>query len=819
MLTYSLNGKWTMTRVKTGENFSVDVPSDNYTELYKLGAIPDPFFRDNESRVSWVGREDWTYSRSFFLGEEDLLYQKMILSCLSLDTLAEVYLNGNLVGVGNNAHKKYEFNLKPYANIGENEITVKFFSPVLFAEKMQKKSPLTRNNNGTDGIGHIRKPHCHFGWDWGPHIPLCGITDDISVELFDERLVDFRIEQTHRDGAVTLKITPTVEGAGEITATVTTPIGEILSFVNNEIVIKNPELWWTKELSGKDTQPLYEVAVTFGDTVLTKKIGLRTVELDRSKDIHGGNFRFLLNGVPIFGKGANWILPDSLMGRVTASTYDYYIDTALSSHFNMLRIWGGAYYGSDYFYSRCDEKGLLLWQDFQFACLTYPLWEEDFVDNVLGEIEYNVNRLRHHPSLLLWCGNNEIEDCNSYLPKKGRIMRSYERFFYHTLADTISRLDPDTPYIPSSPVGESFAKKVYSDNYGDSHTWAVWHGQKPLNFYRKRFPRFCSEFGMESLPSMDAVGQFCEEKDRDILSETFNSHQKCHNGNRKMLYYILERFYPPKEFDDLIYLTQLTQKECISDATEHWRRNRGVCNGSIYWQFNDCWQAPSWSSVDYTGKWKALQYSARRFFSPFTISIEEEKKGYAIHLTNDLTVEKNAFVEITLSTLEGKVLSAETLSVTAPPLSTAILKKGKIIGNEKEIFLVARLIDGERTSERTKIFCRDRDLRLKPADIKKSVEFSDGILTLKLSSDTFCRSVMLDIAGVSTPFSDNYFDLLPNEEKTVTLSIDRPIHREEITVKCLNNVTVSDKPNPKLYRAKFFFEPYNFIKWLWHTIK
>lgn len=817
MKMYSLNGQWNMTRVATGEQYSVNVPSDNYTQLLELGVIPDPYYKDNESKVEWVGREDWTYEKTFILSEEDIANRKVLLVCKALDTLCEVYVNDTLVGKGQNAHLKYEFDIKSVAKIGENTLKIIFFAPTTYAEKMQKEKPLPKNNNGTDGAAYIRKPHCHFGWDWGPHLPLSGITDDIWVECFDNRITDVEIKQIHENGKVTVKINPLVDGEGEISAKIIYPNGEEYQIENNEITIENPELWWTRELSGKEKQPLYKVVATIDDCVIEKKIGLRTIRLDREKDQYGSNFCFYLNDTPIFGKGANWILPDSLMGRVTTDIYDYYIDSALKANFNMLRMWGGAYYTCDYFLEQCDEKGLLIWQDFMFACLMYPFYEDNFRENVLTEIKYQVNRIKTHPCLCLWGGNNEVETMFAYMPENMKIVQWYKKFFYEILKEFVNNLDGDTPYIETSPIGESFRKCVTGDDHGDTHMWTVWHGQKPLNYYRSRPTRFCSEFGLESLPSMDAVRQFAEKEDYHITSDIFNVHQKCRNGNRKMLYYLLEKYYEPEKFEDLIYMTNLIQKECIQDATEHWRRHKYRCHGSLFWQYNDCWQAPSWSSVDYTGKWKALQYAARHFFESVCISVEETKKDYKIYAINDLREEKNVKIQITLSTVDGKVISSNEITKTLSALSSECVFGAYIKGSKKDIFLSVKMFENDKLiSERTKIFVPDRDLNLKPNTIQKTVSYENGEITVKLLSPVFCRSVMVDIPDFKTPFSDNYFDLLPNEEKIVTVKADKEY---EITVKSLADVPVKDaKLKTALFRAKFFVEPENLANWFYYTM-
>ncbi len=821
MKAYSLNGQWKMTRVATGEIFDVTVPSDNYTQLFKLGVIQDPFFRDNESKVEWVGREAWSYTRTFELGNDDLRAKRIILRAKALDTLCEIYVNDSLIGKCQNAHLMHEFDVKRYVSGGLNTIMVKFAPPTTYAEERQKQSPLPRNFNGTDGIAYLRKPHCHFGWDWGPHIPLSGITGDVDLIVCNSRLVDVNVEQIHWDGKVTLMATPILEGDGDVSVRLICPNGEALDFVDGEVVVERPELWWTKELSGKESQPLYTVVATFEGQRVEKRIGLRTIRLDRGLDAYGSSFCFYLNGVPIFAKGANWILPDSLMGRVGDDVYDKYINYALASNFNMIRVWGGAYYGSDHFFDVCDEKGILVWQDFMFACLMYPFYDKEFERNVLDEVEYNVNRLKSHASLALWCGNNEVEEMFSYLPEKSKLVKAYKDFFHCTLKNKVASLDPQTPYVPTSPTGDGFRKGVTAVNRGDVHMWTVWHGQKPLNYYRKKLARFCSEFGMESLPSMDAINEFAGDGDLSLTGAVFNSHQKCMSGNRKMLYYMYEKFYQPERFADLVYFTQLTAGECVADATEHWRRNRHRCHGSLFWQFNDCWQAPSWSSVDYTGKWKMLQYMAKQFFEPLTVSIEEKGSDYKVYVVNDYAESKCARVELALLHLDGKTVFTTHVEGRVDGLSSQCLFHGKIKENLKDVVLRAKLFVGDALiSERTKIFVADRDLRLTNCTIEKSVRREGDRVEITLKSNVYARRVMLDVAQLDTPFSHNCFDLLPGESKVITVETNKTFTAEDVVVKCLNNIPVKvSKLHNWAYRTKFFLEPVNLAQWIFYSLK
>nr|MCQ2603054.1 hypothetical protein [Clostridia bacterium] len=475
----------------------------------------------------------------------------------------------------------------------------------------------------------------------GPCVPYSGILDDIFLKAYNRQIEDIRIsQQTSKDISI---ISASAKNADKIT--LVCPDGNVISFVDGKATVQNPALWFTREMSGKDTQPLYCVVFENDEETVERKIGLRSLRLDRSKDEYGENFAFVLNGEKVFAKGANLIPFSAIFEDADDQTIEYYVDLAAKSNFNILRVWGGGSYASEKLLSLCDEKGILLWQDFCFACQMYPFDDADFLENVLAEVESNVLRLTTHACLALWCGNNEIETMFPYLAGT-KLMKEYEKFFYHTLPETIKDLT-DVDYIPTSPVGEKFLKKTGSDGYGDTHMWSVWHGLKKLDYYSKRYSRFLSEFGLESLPSMSAIKPFAkDEKDFNITSKIFNSHQKCKGGNRKMMFYLLEMFDFPKHFEDLPYLTGITQAKCVRDATVHFRQNKGRCNGSIYWQFNDVWACPSWSSVDFLGVPKALQYDAKKFFAPVLVTFKKKGKKIAAFAHNDTLTSQNVNVKI-----------------------------------------------------------------------------------------------------------------------------------------------------------------------------
>lgn len=835
----SLNGKWQFKECNAEEYLPATVPGCNFLDLIDNKIIADPFVGLNEKDAEFVGEKDWEYKKTFTLTEEQLSAEAVILSCKMLDTVCDIFINGKKAGSADNCFIKHEFSVKSYLNAGENEIKIIFFSPVKYVEKIYKAESAPPNSNGQNGIVHIRKPQSHFGWDWGPVLPPSGISDDIDlIFVSSARITGLSAKQTHSDGRVTVGVSVDAEKYSdgvECELSVIAPDGTVLkkSGENADFTIENPELWQTYELSRKEVQPLYTVKAVLkkdGKALdsYEKRIGLRTLYLDRGRDEYGSNFKFVLNGVPLFIKGANYIPSDSFITRFDERRLTKMLNAVRFSNMNMLRIWGGGYYESDLFYEKCDEMGILVWQDFQFACQAYPFFKESFLENVKKEIRYNVNRLCDHPSLALWCGNNEIEEMHgSWLWMKNYIDWT-EKFFYQILEPEIRKYDPCTSYIPGSPCGASHNRGVDCDNVGDTHLWAVWHGLKPMTFYRKRMTRFCSEFGFESLPDIKTVRKFADESDFSLSSKVFLSHQKCLNGNDKMIYYIASRFSLPEKFEDYIYLSQITQSECIEDATEHWRRNKGRCNGSMYWQFNDCWPVCSWSSYDYYGNYKALQYSARRFNAPLTVSAEDSKNGVKLFVINDFNEEKTVNVSYCVFDFrKGKFVASDEKQVTAGAVKNIVafnLKNSELLKNtdKRSAVLLIRLYEnGSLIAEKTLLFDREKNLPLPKAKISSEISETPTGLEIKLKSDSFARLVRLESSISEEPFSDNCFDLFPNEEKTVTVGKDDRYTlselKDSISVTSLCDIEKDKKPLTAIKnKIKVLASPMNIGNAIWH---
>lgn len=794
MTSINLSGKWTMLDCESSKTYSADIPGTDVGNLIKYGNVTSPLISGNDKEGEELCDKDREFSRTFEITAEQMAFEHINLRCESLDTICTCYINSKEVFKSNNAFIPVDADIKEYLKVGENEIRLHFSSAVSYIKKRQKETPLPKNPNGIDGIPYIRKPACHFGWDWGPCVPYCGVTGNIELECYNSRIENVEIHQnTTKEKAI---VTATADNAERIY--IISPQGDYIE-ANNEgkFVILSPELWYTYELSQKEKQPLYTVVFQNKEQRLEKKIGLRSLYLDTSKDQYGSNFCLVLNGEKVFAKGGNLISFSAIYEDSSEKDVDYYLDLAQKSNFNIIRVWGGASYSNEYLLSQCDERGILIWQDFMFACQMYPFYEDDFTANVLNEVTANVKRINTHPCLALWCGNNELEVMFSYLPKTTKIMKTYEKFFYHILPEHIKDLT-EASYIPTSPMGSECFKEYSSDNVGDTHMWNVWHGLKKLDYYTTRYSRFLSEFGLESLPSMKAIKTFAPPEEYDITSPSFNRHQKCVGGNKKMLFYLTEMFDFPKHFEDLPYLTGIVQAECIKNATIHFRQNKGRCNGSIFWQFNDVWNCPSWSSVDFEGVPKALQYKAKEFFAPVTVSCKKGKGKAVIFAHND-TLKKVSF-KLNVKLFNGSKAQESTYDIEVEPNSFKEIDTVSV--NKKTVLQLC--FNGEVITE---IFTAPVNLGLKKAQIDAKVDGNK--MTLK--SDTFAYNVFVECDAVA---DENYFCLAKGEEKTITFDKEP----KDFKITCANNIEYKKSDvKKKLFRLFYRLEPLNIGNYFYYT--
>lgn len=816
MLYQSLTGAWQFRQANSNEWLPAQVPGGVHTDLLRLERIPDPFVADNEKRVQWVAETDWEYRHTFSPNLELLSCDRVFLVGNGLDTLAEVRLNGQLLGKTDNMFRQYHWEVKSLLREGENELVVTFSSPIQYITPKMAERPLPGVSQAIPGGPYLRKAPCQFGWDWGPQLPPVGIWQDICLEGYTQaRLTDVHLCQQHRDGQVTLKAAVTLERwqeeAEPLSAVlrVTGPDGaglEAEAPVSGdsqalEVIIARPQLWWP---NGYGDQPLYQVEVVLKARTQecdrwTYRVGLRTIELRQEEDEWGESFTFVVNGVPIFAKGSNWIPADSFPTRLTVERLEMLIGAAAASHQNMLRVWGGGFYEEERFYDLCDKYGILVWQDFIFSCSVYPLDNKRFVEQVQREVAENVRRLRHRASLALWCGNNEMEqgwetwgwaefeyerevkalaekapELRHFLSSLRRrplvdgwqgLRDAYETFFHTTLPAWVAQYDPDTAYWPSSPSSNTPFHNANGQEQGDAHYWEVWHGRRPFTAYRDQYPRFMSEFGFQSLPPLPTVSTYASEADWNMTSYIMEHHQKNDSGNGLIIAQMTNTFRMPKDFPALVYLSMVLQAEGIRYGVEHWRRNMHRISGTLYWQLNDCWPVASWSSLDYFGRWKALHYAARRFYAPVLLSVEDTSSRMGLHVTSDLTGPWAGTVRWTLESLGGEVLEAGEEPVTAAPLSSTHIRTLDFADRvsddtRRNLIFVAELWQGEnRIALNISSFVASKHLLLAEPGLVVEVSQAGEQLVIQLTAQSLARFVELSLDGADVVFSDNYFDL------------------------------------------------------------
>lgn len=633
MVFQSLNGTWEMNSLKNTEAFiSGNIPGSVYSFLLANGEINDPFYRDNELEALQLMEQDYCFKKTFAVNSEILECKTIQLQCLGLDTICDILINDKAIGSADNMHRTWLFPITVALVEGDNEIEINFHSPTKYIKEKDSDYHVGGSKEAMRGFPHLRKAHCMFGWDWGPRLPDAGIWKDISlVGVNSSSFKEVYITQKHRDGIVEICVDVSQTREAEVVISLEGPDGKQAVLENNKpYQIEDPQLWWP---NGLGEQPLYTVLVSLledGNEVDSskKRIGLRTLTLSRNKDQWGESFSHCVNGLDFFAMGADYIPEDNILSRVTPQRTRKLLEQCKLANFNVVRVWGGGYYPSDAFYDVCDELGLVVWQDMMFACANYPL-DFDFEENITIEIEQNVRRLRHHPSLGLWCGNNEMEKFETLYVFDGteKTKALYIRMYEHIIPHILHRIDPNTAYWPSSPSSGGSFDEPDDPNRGDVHYWEVWHGGVPFAEYRKYYFRYVSEFGFQSFPSMKTIRSFTEPKDLNIFSRIMEMHQRNEGANGRIMTYLSKTFLYPTDLDTLVYASQLLQAEAIKYGVEHWRRNRGRCMGAVYWQLNDIWPVASWASIDYFGRWKALHYFAKRFFSPLMISCEDTGEG------------------------------------------------------------------------------------------------------------------------------------------------------------------------------------------------
>ena len=702
---FMINSDWTFRKAGDTNWLAATVPGTVHTDLLANKKIENPFFRLNELDVQWVDKKDWEYQTSFLLEKKDLKRDHLALIFKGLDTYAKVYLNDTLLLETDNMFRTFEVDVTQKLKVGENQLRILLESPIRKGIEKYDSVPyvIPVSDNDLAELGEVpenkkvsiytRKAGYHFGWDWGPRLVSSGIWRPVLLKSWDDfRIKDLHVQQRALDTTALMNATLEVEALeaaeldlelrvdGKLVAE--TPLLVSVGTASYEIpfTISEPELWWP---NGFGDQKLYDVAIRLrgkrSQDMVSRKIGLRTVELVTEKDSIGSSFYFKVNGQPIFMKGANYIPNDVFLPRVDSTAYEKVVDAAVAANMNMLRVWGGGIYEDDAFYELCDEKGILVWQDFMFACAMFP-GDTAFLENVKQEAIDNVKRLRNHPSIALWCGNNEIlvawknwgwekEMIKTFgAPAADEVFAAYEAVFHGILPEVVEAYDPSRQYWASSPSSAEGVPESLTD--GDRHYWGVWWGKEPFSNFETEMPRFMSEFGFQSFPELSTVEQYALPEDYDIYSEVMRSHQRSSIGNETIEEYMLRHYQKPKDFASYLYISHLLQAYGIGEGIHAQRRNRERCMGSLYWQINDCWPVASWSSIDYYGKWKALHYEVKRAFAPLALSFSQSRNATELFVLNDHLAPVSGKLMLQLRDFEGTLLEQWNDTITAAPGSS-----------------------------------------------------------------------------------------------------------------------------------------------------
>ena len=811
MIKQNLNTDWTLRRADSQESFPASVPTSVYTVLAANKKIPEPYWKGNEDLVRDEIDHDFIYTREFNADPGLLDQDQVLLRFDGIDTIADIYLNGTLLGQTFNMHRTWEFSVSGILRSEGNKLEAVLHSPLKAAADAFAKCPTRGSEDAWDGFSHIRKAHYMYGWDWGAHLPDAGIFRDVTLlGIRKARIDSVYITQEHQEGKVTLHFAPTFYSAKEWTTEqtlqelsseeeassyayqvhITDPEGGSFTLENSpeSAEISNPRLWWP---NGLGEQPLYQVTVDLlykGEVIdsWSRRIGLRIMTMSVEKDQWGESFAHMVNGVKYFAMGGDYIPEEHLLGRISSQKRRRLLEDAKLANFNSIRVWGGGYYPDDEFYDLCDELGLVVWEDFMFACSVYELTTE-FEDNITHEFIDNIKRLRHHASLGLWCGNNEMESFvkdGEWVSKPSEV-RDYLFMYERIIPKVLQKYDPVTFYWPSSPSSGGSFDEPQDPNRGDVHFWQVWHGNKPFSEYRKYGFRYLSEFGFQAFPSVKTVeeGISDDPQDWNIFSYVMEKHQRNNAANGKIMNYLQQTYKYPYDFSSLVYASQLLQADGIRYGVEHFRRNRGRCMGAVYWQLNDCWPVTSWSSIDYYGRWKALHYYAKRFFAPVMISCEEQnwmtasadmnrqhfefEKSIRLNVANETMEEKHLTVRWALRKADASVIREESQEITVAPLSAYWLDK--VLLPDADLFdeYISYQVEekGEVLSSGTVIFSYPKYFRY--VDPQLQVEVDGNELVVKASG--YAKSVEILNEKEDLILEDNYFDMNGGERRVKIL--------------------------------------------------
>lgn len=825
-----INKNWKFREQGRNNWYQAKVPGTIHTDLMTNKIIDDPFYRINEKKVQWIDKTNWEYYTEFEVNNLNEKKDKTIeLVFEGIDTYSEIRLNDHLIIKSDNMFIEWSVICNNYLKEGKNKLSVILFSPInINLPKLAGQGyqlPAGNDQSETGELGdkkvsiYARKAPYHFGWDWGPRLVTSGIWKPVYLRIREKAIVknvSIEMDSTIYSSKAKLKseIEINSETEGDFSLSISCNGNELkrqgikinkgMNIIKTVYSLENPELWWPVKMG---EQKLYDFNFTLykGEEKYSQKnitTGLRIAEVVQESDSVGCSFYFKINGISTFMKGANYIPGDVFLNRVTKEKYEKIIDDALESNINMLRVWGGGIYERDYFYELCDKAGIMIWQDFMFACSMYP-GDESFLNNLKNEFEYNIKRLRNHPSIVIWCGNNEMLDAwNRWgwkeqfnKEQQNYIWKAYEDIFYNLLPKTIAKLDKSRFYWPSSPSSNYYYPSDKPS--GDLHYWGVWHGNEPIEAYNKNVGRFVSEYGFQAFPALKTIYSYTLENERNIYSPVMLSHQRTPIGNLRINDYMKLYYKVPEKFDEFIYVSHLTQAEAMKTAIEAHRRNKPVCMGSLYWQFNDCWPVASWAGIDYYGNWKASQYFIKKSFEDVIIPVIEENGKLNIYLTSERRENLKGEIKVRIIDFLGKAIYKKEIPIEAVYKESILAfsersdrLKGKLKNN---IVLRAEFVYKDKPiTSANYYFDKIKDLKLPKLDISHRAYKTNKGYQIEIYSKNLVKNLYIELNVTKGRFSDNYFDMLPGEVKVIDFITKESIDiNKKITFYTINNQSLN----------------------------
>ncbi len=823
-----INSGWQFRQASKTDWNIAQVPGTVHTDLLENGMIEDPFYGTNENALQWIEKEDWEYKTTFDVNSDIITKDQILLDFKGLDTYADVFLNDTLILEANNMFRSWTVDISRIVKPGKNELRIYFHSPIKIAERINSsaENTISGSSNSSEEKNlslFARKAAYHFGCDLCPRFVTCGIWRPIVLRAWDRAIMknpDIDLKKIGPDEAsllfnVEFEVTKPFVGTIDImvdgktikTSTVDLVHGKQSS--NFTFSIPNPELWWP---NGLGNQKLYNIEVNLnnGDDLVYQyktRMGLRTIELVQEDDKQGTGFYFKVNGQPVYMKGANYIPQDIFLPRVDRNKYERLLQSAVDANMNMIRVWGGGIYENDIFYDLCDEKGLLVWQDFMLPGAMQP-GDKTFLDNVRIEVRENIKRLGTHPSIALWSGNNEVltkwHNWRITTNEKGNqappwntdqdslvMVKAYDQIFKNIVPTAVNQYGKGVPYWESSILSRN--GNNINLKSGETRYWGVWWDQEPFSAYKNNVGRFMSEYGFQSFPEFSSIKNFTQEADWDIYSDVMASHQKSSIGNETITNYMLKHFKEPKDFENFLYLSQLLQAEGVKIAMEAHRLNKPNNMGSLIWHLNDCWPGASWSSIDYYGRWKALHYYIKHAFQDVIVAFDDHDTEVQAYVISDRTEDFKATLKIQVLDMTGKKVNTIEKKVKLKPNGNELIWKSskkdllKKVKREEAILRAQLISEDEIIHENQYLFVPHRELKLSEPDIKYDFKESDGRLFLELRSNKAAFGVTFKNEELNLQFSDNFFTLFPKETKTIEIISTEPIFeiKNNLTVKSL----------------------------------